>query len=164
MRVPGVVDRTSMDGFASSTERALSGIQRGFFNEHTAEGKHIFPSGTWTPHDVSGAGLAFTSAGQWYRLGQMIVVTFRVVYPTTASGATALIGGLPFAAALETTQQPVWASNLAFTTDTTNALTALANYNATTITITNLSGTAATNAQLSTDTIQGVLIYRTEEP
>lgn len=162
--VPGVVDRSSLEGLASCVERALAAIQRGFFNQHTAEGKHQWPSGTWTPYDVSGAGLALTAVGQWYRFGQLVVVSFRVVFPATASAATATIGGLPFASQVETDLLPVWANNLAFTTDTTNALTAYVNFNAPTIAIANLGGSAATNAQLSTDTIQGVLIYRTSEP
>lgn len=54
--------------------------------------------GTWTPVDGSGAGLTFTAAsGRWTRSGRMVFWQCVVTYPTTASGAAAEVGGLPFA-------------------------------------------------------------------
>jgi hypothetical protein len=53
-------------------------------------------TGTFTPVDVSGAGIVFTVAsGNYARYGKIMVVTLQVVYPSTASGALAAIGGLP---------------------------------------------------------------------
>ena len=53
--------------------------------------------GPWTPVDGSGAGLAFTAAtGWWFRVGNLVTVFFQVTYPTTANGASASIGGLPY--------------------------------------------------------------------
>lgn len=56
-------------------------------------------SGVFTPTDASGAGLSFTSAtGSYVRIGSMVYVAMTVIYPTTANGANAAIGGLPFVA------------------------------------------------------------------
>lgn len=163
--VPGVVDRSSLEGLASCVERALAAIQRGFFNQHTAEGKHQWLSGTWTPIDLSGAGLELTSLDTtWVRAGQIVYLTFRITYPTTADGSENAIGGLPFACIQTLGNSPVWASALAITTDTTNANSVNVGPGTKTLVITDFGGGGATNAQLSTDTIQGMLVYRTSEP
>jgi hypothetical protein len=53
--------------------------------------------GTWTPTDVSGAGLSFsTSAGQYVKIGKFVYLFFRVVFPATANASGAAIGGMPF--------------------------------------------------------------------
>jgi hypothetical protein len=59
-----------------------------------------YEEGTWTPVDGSGAGLSFsnTSGNCFYtKIGRLVTATFRVTYPSTASGSFAYIGGLPFA-------------------------------------------------------------------
>jgi hypothetical protein len=54
---------------------------------------------TWTPADASGATLTFTSITATYgRLSNRINFTMNLTYPTTASGASAVISGLPVAA------------------------------------------------------------------
>lgn len=59
-----------------------------------------YEEGTWTPIDDSGAGLTFTSPfGYYTKVGDTVTAWGRVTYPTTASGLTALVGGLPFTAA-----------------------------------------------------------------
>jgi hypothetical protein len=59
--------------------------------------KTLNHEGTWTPIDDSGAGLVFpTASGYYVRVGRLVTVTARVVYPVTADGSTAFIGGLPF--------------------------------------------------------------------
>jgi hypothetical protein len=58
-----------------------------------------YEEGTWTPTDQSGAGLTltFTAAEMRYtRIGRNVFIQGRITYPSTVSGATALIGGLPF--------------------------------------------------------------------
>jgi len=60
-----------------------------------------YEEGTWTPTDASGAGLSFsnTSGNCFYtKIGRTVTVTFRLTYPSTASGNTAVVGGLPFTA------------------------------------------------------------------
>ncbi len=160
-RIPA---HATSDQLSSSIQRALAGIMGGWIVEHKPTGKHEFPAGTWTPHDLSGAGLQLTaSSATWVRLGQIVVLTFRIVYPATADGSTATIGGLPYTCTLDPDQNSVWAQNLAFTTDATNALTIFAGTNTKTLFVSNLAGTGATNANLSTDTIAGTLFYRTSE-
>ena len=58
-----------------------------------------YEEGTWTPTDGSGAGLSFTyTAAQmrYTRMGRVVMIQGQITYPATASGSTALIGGLPF--------------------------------------------------------------------
>jgi hypothetical protein len=56
-----------------------------------------YEEGTWTPIDSSGAGLSFTSvSGKYTKIGRMVTVFADLTYPATASGASAVIGGLPF--------------------------------------------------------------------
>lgn len=59
-----------------------------------------YEEGTWTPADGSGASLVFTSVSATYvKIGQLVYITGALIYPSTASGATAAISGLPFASA-----------------------------------------------------------------
>ncbi len=57
-----------------------------------------YEEGTWTPIDSSGASLTFASGdGTYTRVGRMYNAGFSLQYPTTASGADAKVGGLPYA-------------------------------------------------------------------
>lgn len=59
-----------------------------------------YEEGTWTPSDASGAGLSFTvNSATYTKIGRCVYVSCYIIYPATANGSTALIGGLPFAAA-----------------------------------------------------------------
>lgn len=59
-----------------------------------------YEEGAWTPTDGSGAGLTLTvNAARYTKVGGLVVVECFVTYPATASGASAAISGLPFAAA-----------------------------------------------------------------
>lgn len=50
----------------------------------------------WTPTDESGAALSLTvNYAQYALLGGMCFIVYNITYPTTASGATQSIGGLP---------------------------------------------------------------------
>jgi hypothetical protein len=56
------------------------------------------PVVSWTPVDVSGAGLVLASwEGKYQKIGNHVEVWGRVQYPTTADATSAQIGGLPFA-------------------------------------------------------------------
>jgi hypothetical protein len=57
-----------------------------------------YEEGAWTPTDGSGAGLTFLSgtSGRYTKIGRCVFVDCEVAYPSTASGASALIAGLPF--------------------------------------------------------------------
>lgn len=54
--------------------------------------------GTFTPTDLSGAGLAFGGGtkASWAKLGRLVFVWMQVVYPATANGTAAKIGTLPY--------------------------------------------------------------------
>ena len=66
----------------------------------TSELLNDYEEGTWTPVDDSGAGLTFTLEYATYtKVGRLVTLNLRLVFPATASGADVLIGGLPFAAA-----------------------------------------------------------------
>jgi len=55
----------------------------------------------WTPIDVSGAGLTFSSAvGYSVRSGRAVLFWVSVVFPATSNGASVQIGGLPVTAGL----------------------------------------------------------------
>ena len=55
--------------------------------------------GTWTPTDVSGAGLSFSSnTGYYTKIGNLVYARLSVTYPSTASGLQAVIS-MPFTAA-----------------------------------------------------------------
>jgi hypothetical protein len=56
-----------------------------------------YEEGTWTPTDLSGASLTFTSVTAKYtRVGRLVTVEFDMSFPVTASVATVQLGGLPF--------------------------------------------------------------------
>lgn len=56
-----------------------------------------YEEGTWTPTDISGAGLSFTLGACTYtRVGRMVTCYAVVTYPATASALAAKIGGFPF--------------------------------------------------------------------
>jgi hypothetical protein len=54
--------------------------------------------GGWTPVDGSGASLSFTIThpALYTKIGRAVFVSFAIVYPATASGALAVVGGLPY--------------------------------------------------------------------
>lgn len=57
-----------------------------------------YEEGTWTPTDISGAGLTFTQTGvaRYIKVGTLVYVSLYIDFPGTSSSATVLIGGLPF--------------------------------------------------------------------
>ena len=59
-----------------------------------------YEEGTWTPTDVSGAGLTLTIVSATYtKVGRLVTLQSEITYPTTADTSGAGIGGLPYAAA-----------------------------------------------------------------
>lgn len=60
-----------------------------------------YEEGTWTPTDGSGAGLSLTvNSAVYTKIGRLVTVSLYVSYPSTASGANAVINGLPFASSI----------------------------------------------------------------
>lgn len=59
-----------------------------------------YEEGTWTPADASGAGLVFTSvSGNYVKIGQIVFISGGCIWPATANGGGAAVGGLPFTSA-----------------------------------------------------------------
>lgn len=95
----------------------------------------------WNPTDGSGAGLTYTvNAAKWSRLGRLMFISLYLVFPATASGASAQINGLPVAAA-NICQSGIYASG------TGGATTA--QISGTSINIFAPNNVPVTNAQLS---------------
>lgn len=109
----------------------------------------------WTITDASGAGLSLTEVGTYTKVGRKVTLQATVVYPATASGASAILGGLPFA---------IGSSNsvsACYTTDGT-ATIALGSAGTSLISLVAAAGGAArTNANLSGDTVAFTLTYET---
>jgi hypothetical protein len=85
----------------SGTTPTLNGITFPATQVPSADANTLddYEEGTWTPIDNSGAGLSFsnTSGNCFYtKVGRTVTVTFRLTYPSTASGSAAVVGGLPF--------------------------------------------------------------------
>jgi len=56
-----------------------------------------YETGTWTPVDNSGAGLSFSTAyGSYVKIGKIVYVQAKILYPSTANSANNSVGGLPF--------------------------------------------------------------------
>jgi hypothetical protein len=56
-----------------------------------------YEEGTWTPTDASGAGLSLTINSAFYtKIGRQVSIQAFITYPSTASGSTAYLGGMPF--------------------------------------------------------------------
>jgi hypothetical protein len=52
---------------------------------------------SWTATDASGANLTFSTAeGEYMKIGNIIITFAYFVYPVTANGDQALVGGLPY--------------------------------------------------------------------
>jgi hypothetical protein len=115
----------------------------------TSELLNWYEVGTWTP---TGFGITFASAtGKYTRIGNIVVCTFAVTFPTTADANVAYITGLPFAASAD-----CGVAMGAYATDLTYA-TAVGN---TYLVPKNTAGNAfKTNADLSTQSILGSVSY-----
>jgi hypothetical protein len=91
------------------TFRQFAASARAFDNDNIlkrSDGESVFingapvgngqVTGSWTPTDGSGASLTFTAVTANYtKIGNLVSAYFSVTYPSTASGSTAIIAGLP---------------------------------------------------------------------
>lgn len=63
-----------------------------------------YSAGTWTPIDISGAGLTFPAAsGTYEKIGRLVTARCFITFPTTSNSSIASIGGLPFTVANDIT-------------------------------------------------------------
>jgi pectate lyase-like protein/tail fiber protein len=68
--------------------------------ETTSTTLSAFAEGTWTPKDASGAAINLANVAsncRYVKIGRLVFASFRVTFPQNSSGASAAIGGLPFA-------------------------------------------------------------------
>jgi len=126
----------------------------------TSEILNDYEAGTWTPTDGSGAGLTFTTVfGRYIKIGKQVTVHFRVSYPSTVSGATALFGGLPYVVESSANN---YMGGVVHWTDAGMDLTLMAIDATSTLSIRrNVDSVDPTNANLTTKTIRGTLVYET---
>lgn len=104
-----------------------------------------YTTGSWTPVDGSGAGLSLTvNRATYARLGSLYFCDMAVVYPATASGAAAVIGGLPGVFA-----NVVGVSGI-FMLYSNSLIVASPNRNTATFSMITTAGVTVTNADLST--------------
>lgn len=114
-------------------------------------------SGSWTPIDSSGAGLAFSglTVGTYSKHENLVVARAFILFPPTADATQALIGGLPFSglATLDSRQ-----GSLSFS-DVAAAKYVLPVTGSTTFRVLDASGNFLTNAQLSNGALFVNFIY-----
>lgn len=110
--------------------------------------------GTWTPSDVSGAGLTFASTTASYtKIDNVVFASAAIQYPVTANGAAVKIGGLPFTVGGVPGAAPVQFTNSTLT------ILGYARENSTQVELFNTGGGAITNAQLSNFFIEFTTVY-----
>jgi len=117
-----------------------------------------YETGTWTPSDASGASLSLTLSGSqvYTKIGNMVIASFSIVYPSTANATGNLIGGLPFATG---TNNNFSGGAITLTTYTTPVSLLAGGSGATSFSLRTFGNTQPTNANLSGLIIRGNLIY-----
>lgn len=118
-----------------------------------------YEEGVFTPTDGSGASLTFSvAAGSYIKIGQLVVASCRVTYPSQANGSAAKVAGFPFAAM----GAPEFGGYVAFTDYAAagvyvfvTASTSVAQFYKSATT-----GTAITNGDLSLKDIRFTVVYR----
>jgi hypothetical protein len=99
---PGLIGRTGQQGIPGID--GIDGVDN-FGPIVYDNNKLTIRYGPWTPFDASGAGLALVVAnGLYIKIGPQITLSWQVVYPATASILPAVIGGVPFNAAVNSAQ------------------------------------------------------------
>lgn len=116
-----------------------------------------YQEGEWVPTDASGAGLTLsTGVCRWTKIGRIVTANFNLTYPTTANGASTVIGGLPFL------NKGNAAVNIGYTTVSTlvRGLTADDQYY---FLWYKADGTRPVNSDLSGANIKGTIVFETNE-
>jgi hypothetical protein len=117
-----------------------------------------YETGTWTPTDASGAGLTFSSVlGFYTKIGRLVVLHGKVVFPSTANTSAVSIGGFPFSA-LSSGNNAGFGGFTSFTSYSTPVSYYIGG-NGTSTQLYFLTGSNPTNANYSTLQIQFCLTY-----
>lgn len=131
------------------------GAAAGKFTTLEVTASSVFPTAAWTP---TGNGVTFTTAtGKYFKFGGMVVAFFQAVWPVTADGGAARIGGLPVAASASGDSQGGFISFTNAGVTYSFAVTLSQTYGQL---FTN-AGVAATNANVSGKTFVGAAVYYT---
>jgi hypothetical protein len=123
-----------------------------------------YEEGTWTPIDSSGASLTFTNTSNnayYTKIGDMVYASFRLTYPSTANGSTAIVGGLPFTSSgsMGVNTQPICLSEQNLDASAMGIM----NTSASTFLFLTTNGTTVsvkTNANCSSKDFRGMAIYK----
>ena len=116
-----------------------------------------YQEGDWVPTDASGAALSLsTGVCRWTKIGRIVTANFNITYPTTANGASSVIGGLPFL------NKGYSSANIGYTTVSSlvRGLTADDEYY---FLWYKADGSRPTNAELSAANIKGSIVFETNE-
>lgn len=119
---------------------------------------------SWTPTDQSGASLTFTSVTALYtKIDKRVAAQFTLTYPSTANGASMLIGGLPVAS--NSSGASTFTAGICSSSISSNGvLTAITPVNSTNFYVHGVGGgalgtSAFLNSNMSTSTLSCSLIY-----
>ena len=120
-----------------------------------------YEEGTWTPTDVSGAGLTFANVtGAFYtKVGNLVTCWFEFSYPATGNTAPAAIGGLPFASKNVSTYR--WSCGAGYNNKSITDLILYGSYNSSQFNFYISNGNGATNASLSAGLFACTFSYQT---
>lgn len=95
----GATLKVSVDNLTSGKTVPANGIQFPATQVTSSDPNTLddYEEGTWTPIDVSGAGLTFGGVSATYtKIGRQVICALLMDYPITVSVAIAEVGGLPF--------------------------------------------------------------------
>ena len=113
-----------------------------------------YEEGTWTPTDISGGGLVFTSAsGTYTKIGNTVILTMSVRYPVNSDSNVTKIGNIPFAAVLSA----AGAGGACTYTDSGLNISVSQSVG---IRLYNNAGTSIQNLALSAKYVEATIIYR----
>jgi len=114
-----------------------------------------YEEGTWVPFDNSGAGLTLsTGVCKYTKIGRLVQCNFIITYPSTASSAAVIVGGLPFLV------KGTHAVSVGLTTVAT-LVRGLAADDETYFVFYNATGGFILNSDVSGTTIRGTIVYDT---
>ena len=138
--------------------KALYALERDRAKKYSISGGVAsYQVGTWTPVDLSGAGLGFTAVTASYtKIGRLVTLQAILTYPVTGSGLQPIIGGFPFTsnAANNSTSKLLSNSAVGVQMVVFGSASGGALYNA-------LGGAALTNAQMTGATVILTQSYET---